>query len=64
LLQRSIAALLGRSERWVSDEIRTDPPHISIRAIIEFWEILNPPQRADVLLKLGLVRRLFHQSLH
>jgi hypothetical protein len=32
--------------------------------VIEFWEILAPPQRADVLLKLGLVRRLYRQSLH
>jgi hypothetical protein len=41
LHQNSIAAVLGRAEKWVTREIRTDVPHISIRIIIEFWELLE-----------------------
>jgi hypothetical protein len=51
-------------EKWVTREIREECPHIAIRAVIEFWELLASPQRTDLLLKFGLVRRLYRQMLH
>jgi hypothetical protein len=63
LHQRTIAALLGRSEQWVSRGIQADRPPVAIRLAILDWELRRPGERAELLEVLGLVRVLFRQPL-
>lgn len=60
----AIAALIGRSEQWVSREIQREAPHVAVRLAILDWDTRTPAERWDLLVALGLVRLLYHQPLH
>jgi hypothetical protein len=59
LKQRTIAALLGASEQWVSIAIRRVEPPPRVIAIIEAWRIMTPAMRAQFLAATGN-HRLLH----
>lgn len=59
LRQRTIAALLGRSEQWVSRHMED---RIAVRLAVLDWEIRGPGDRAALLIELGLVGRCFQQK--
>lgn len=63
LKQRTIAALLGASEEWVSRQIRSPKPAQRIITIIATWEILTPQQRGELLFRVGLGRLAWRQRV-
>lgn len=63
LRQRTIAALLGASEQWVSREIRRPQPRARLMAVIVAWEIMTPAQRGAWLFRTGNGRLAFRQRI-
>lgn len=59
LRQRTIAALLGHSEQWVSRHMED---RIAVRLAVLDWEIRGPADRAALLIELDLVPQCWHQK--
>lgn len=63
LKQRSIAAMLGCSERWISASLGQPLPAIRIRLAITAWEVMTPSQRGEWLFRAGLGRLAWRQPI-
>lgn len=63
LKQRTIAALLGASEGWVSIAIRRARPPDRIAAVIAAWSLMTPSQRGEWLYETGLGRLVLRQRI-
>jgi hypothetical protein len=59
LRQRTIAALLGASEQWVSLAIRRPVPPVRVVTVIVAWELMTPSQRGELLFRTGLGRMIW-----
>jgi hypothetical protein len=64
LRQRTIAALLGSSARFVGAELHKPRPAIRVALVVVVWGMLTPAQRFDLLTGCGIdPRRLVRQRL-
>ncbi|MBF6560496.1 MAG: hypothetical protein IVW56_09415, partial [Candidatus Binataceae bacterium] len=63
LRQRSIAAMLGCSERWISASLGRPVPAPRIRLVITAWEVMTPSQRGEWLFRVGLGALCWRQPI-